>query len=327
LAGLLLLELALKTGWFDGLDNPRPIWIPPKYKALDRSIDYRNYEFAKTRPFGFTDEARSLQKPPGSYRIAVLGDSFIWGDGLPYEQVWSHRLERKIRDRYQNVELLSWGMCDLQTDDELAFLQKHGIRYDIDFLIVGFVTNDPDMGDYPQKYLEWQNSHYFAYIKKVFPNATAFLSSYLNAFLYERFLSDYGYQNWENKLYTDENLTKYGKLLQEFSAYCEENSIPLLFVLTPNSHAPIFQEKYRKIIPLLERAGIDFFNLYPLVVRDLGHYSLRQLWANPADGHPGALVHEVYAKEVFEYLRENILDTDSRVCRLSCVDSSGDRMR
>ena len=323
---LLILELALMTGWFDGLDKPRPIWIPPKYKTLDLEIDYRNYEFAKEKPFRFTDQVRSLQKPPGSYRIAVLGDSFVWGDGIPYEQAWSHRLEQRIREGYQNVELLSWGRRGLQTDDELAFLKKYGIRYDIDFLIVGFVTNDPDMGGYSQRYLGWQNCSYLNYVKKLFPNAITFVSSYLNSFLYERVLADYGYRNWEDKLYADENLAKYAKLLQDFSAFCEENSIPLLFALTPNSYVPSFQEKYRKIIPLLEQAKIDFLNLYPAVVRDLGHYPLRQLWANPADGHPGELVHEVYAKEVFEYLQVNVLDTDARVCSMRSSDSAGDRM-
>jgi hypothetical protein len=42
---------------------------------------------------------------------------------------------------------------------------------------------------------------------------------------------------------------------------------------------------------------------------ELGKYQNRALWANPADGHPGNLVTEVYAKHVFSYLNEEILKT------------------
>lgn len=304
---LLILELMLRTGWFDGVDNPKPIWIPLKYKQLDQQIDRANHEFAKNNPYGFTDTVRSISKPEGVYRIAVLGDSFIFGDGVPYEEVWSHKLEKRIYANYENVELMNWGRNGWQTTQELAFLVEHGVKYDIDLLVVGFVTNDPDMGDYRQKYVEFKNYNIYRYLSYLFPNAMDFTSSYIDAFLYEHFLTDYGYVNWEDQLYSSNNLMKYANVLRYLSSYCKENSIRLLFVFTPNSYSARFDKIYQKIIPIFQQTGIDYLNLYPAVVRDLKHYSTRQLWANPADGHPGTLVTDVYADEVFKYLQQNVL--------------------
>ncbi|MBI1880030.1 MAG: hypothetical protein HYR94_17735 [Chloroflexi bacterium] len=309
LGTLAIIELVLATGQFDDLDNPKPVWIPPKYKALDRRIDSVNFEYAKRNPYGFTDKIRSMHKPAEVFRIAVLGDSFIWGDGIPYDQVWSHKLENKILTQYKNAELVSWGKNGWETIDELKFLEETGVNYNIDFLIVGFVTNDADVGNYQQKYLKWQESTFFRYTAKLFPRTIEFFSSHINILLYEKYLTDYGYDNWREKLYSEDNLKQYLSVLWSISEFCEQNSIPLLFVLTPNTPDPDFQEKYEKIIPLLEQAKINYLNLYPAVVREFKNYNPRQLWANPADSHPGTLLTEVYANEVFAYLQQNVLES------------------
>lgn len=41
--------------------------------------------------------------------------------------------------------------------------------------------------------------------------------------------------------------------------------------------------------------------------RDLGHINQRKLWANPGDGHPGTLMTDVFAKEVFNYLEREAI--------------------
>jgi hypothetical protein len=46
------------------------------------------------------------------------------------------------------------------------------------------------------------------------------------------------------------------------------------------------------------------------VVKELSGYGIRELWANPANGHPGDLVTDVYARYSMDYLLENIPDSD-----------------
>ena len=78
------LEWALRAGFLNGIDTPHPVWIPPRFKKMDREIDLLNYEYAQTNPYRFTDVVRSKEKQKGVSRIAILGDSFVFGDGIPY---------------------------------------------------------------------------------------------------------------------------------------------------------------------------------------------------------------------------------------------------
>ena len=89
---LLLCYLALK------------IYVGPAPKAdgltdwqkFNDSLNLANKNFAEKHPYKFTDRPRNVEKDSGIFRIAVLGDSFIWGDGLPYDSAWSHKLEQRI---------------------------------------------------------------------------------------------------------------------------------------------------------------------------------------------------------------------------------------
>jgi len=99
--------------------------------------------------------------------------------------------------------------------------------------------------------------------------------------------------------------------LKDMSEYCHARHIQMLFVMTPENHHPWLQQRFEKIIPLLKNAHIDYLNLYPAVYQELHHIPNRKLWANPADGHPGDRVTDVYARHVYRYLM------DQRYFRLS----------
>lgn len=304
---LLLFEFVLISGVFDDLDNPAPVWFPPKYKEIDELILQHNARYARQNPYLFTDMDRDREKAEGSFRIAVIGDSFIWGHGVPYDDVWSHRLARRIAEESPDVEVMSWGRNGWQTLHQLEFMQKHGVDYDIDLLVVGFVTNDPDVGAIPKKRLMWQESALVKAIAKVLPNVTSFIADHINAMLYRSFLKDYGYAAWEDSLYSEENLQRYARVLQVFSHFCRSNDIRMLFVLTPSNHdRGRYEGKYRKIRPLLENAGIEYLDLLPVVQQEFGQYGLRELWANPVNGHPNPEVNEIFAREVFDYLKTRV---------------------
>ena len=114
-------------------------------RDIDRLIDLNNYKFSKGNPYGFTDIKRSKIKKEDTKRIAILGDSFVWGDGLPYDQTWSHKLSEMIRNHgYDNYEVMSCGRNGWSTKDELNWLVDHGFEYEIDILILAWTANDLD---------------------------------------------------------------------------------------------------------------------------------------------------------------------------------------
>lgn len=304
-----IFEAVLSFGVFDRIHAPNPVWIPLKYRKLDQQINLVNTNFSADKPHRFNDSLRLISKPKGKKRIAILGDSFVWGDGVPYDVIWSHKLEKKIMDYSEGrIEVLSWGGNGWSTMDEFEFLKKYGIEYDIDFLIVGFVDNDVCMRDpYVFQILIQPNSYSLGPIRKVYPLATDFMVTYLNTF-YNKFI--YNKNPAPYRWYAKENLQEYFQLLAEFRKLCESKSIRLLFALTPVTYEKDYETLFQKVIPLFERAGISYLDLYPAISRKLGVVSPRTLWANPANHHPGNLDTEVFADEVFSYLKENrILDS------------------
>ncbi|MFC2061233.1 hypothetical protein ACFLUV_01830 [Elusimicrobiota bacterium] len=299
------IERILAIGWLDNHGN----WKPPKYQQLNKSIDMYNSAFANNNPYFFTDKNWDMQKQDGIYRIAVLGDSFIWGDGIVYNKVWSYKLRKKINAKYKNVELLSWGKNGWHTGNEFEFMKDIGINYNIDLVVIGFVINDPNYaGNNKAKYLKWHEKQFFKKLAIVFPNTTSYFLHYIYTFLCSTVLNDYGYMNWVDKLYTEGNLKRYSKLLQSFSIFCKQNSVELLFVLTPHNCNTSYQKKYSEIIRLLKKEKIEYLNLFPAVYSKFKNYPIKKLWSNPANGHPGELLTDVYADEVYKYFKKNTLN-------------------
>lgn len=301
---LIGLEVLLSLGLFDQMRSSKPIWIPYRWQKLNEEINAPNWKRHSSHPYGFNDREYTKSKPTGVVRLAVLGDSFIWGDGLPEEKRWSRRLEFLLREKYPELEVFHWGQCGWSTLDELAFLLREGLAYQIDYLVVGFVSNDPDVKDIEQKHLQWHTLRRFRFLREVFPDSFEFLKSYFNRFLEETILPDYGYDSWEARLYSRENLEKYRWVLEKFASVVRRHKLPTIFVMTPHSHHVYFRKVFDKVIPLFREVGLEYYDLYPVVKERLGGVPVRELWANPANAHPGERLSQLFAEEVFRILED-----------------------
>lgn len=80
---------------------------------------------------GLRDEETPYEKPPGVYRIVLLGDSRAFGYGLPIEKHFSTLLEGYFR----NVEVVNMGVSGYGVDQELLLLQSEGFKYQPDVVI------------------------------------------------------------------------------------------------------------------------------------------------------------------------------------------------
>lgn len=93
---------------------------------------------------GYRDLERTLEKPPGTWRIAVLGDSVTFGWGVRLEDVFTQRIEKRFNqrpDRY-TYEVLNFGVPAYNTAQEVADFEAHGLAYDPDVVLLIFVDND-----------------------------------------------------------------------------------------------------------------------------------------------------------------------------------------
>ncbi|KAF0155076.1 MAG: hypothetical protein FD159_2332 [Syntrophaceae bacterium] len=301
-----ILEIGLRYAP-SNLEQEAPLWIPYEQKMMNARINEAHNTRSKLNRYGFNDQEYALRKAPGLTRIAVLGDSFIWGVGVEDQVIWTNKLARLLNQNGVKSEILNWGKPGWSTLDEYRFLKSDGARYDFDLLLVGFVVNDPVMDESNIKLFIYTGGIIDRLLvqpvsRYLFPNAISLSVDLVNSFFNSFF--GYGYTNWLNKVYTEENLKQYQALLKEMSEYCHARQIRMLFVMTPENHHSWLQQRFEKIIPLLKNAKIDYLNLYPAVHEELHHIPNRKLWANPGDGHPGDRVTDVYARHTYRYLMD-----------------------
>jgi hypothetical protein len=298
------LEIILSIGYFDNLGSDDPIWVPYSYRLQDEEIDNKHRVIAEKNKYGFNDINRQYnRKSKNVLRIAILGDSFVWGDGVEDSVRWGYKLEQKLLDNKFDVEVMQWGVNGWATKDERDFLQKEGYKFDLDIIIVGVVINDVNSDGIRQRELIHKDGILYKCIKetiiKIFPNAVTFLIDYLNQFT-NNYL-DYGYVNWLNKIYNEKNLLIWEKELKDIMKFGEKHDVHILFVLTPENYSSYVGQKFKLLEERFKNLQASYLNLFSYLKSELSEIPIRKLWANPADGHPGDKLTELYAKYVTEY--------------------------
>ena len=156
LFALLLSELAVRI-----------LGLAPEVKAIDtesadcvyqRSTNpilgfelkagYRNDDpdyvatYERTNAHGLRDRERSLEKPPATRRILLLGDSVVEGHGLAETVTISRHWEALYTD--SKTEVLNFGVSAYCTLAEIELLERKGLAFDPDVVVVLFVENDFD---------------------------------------------------------------------------------------------------------------------------------------------------------------------------------------
>lgn len=94
---------------------------------------------------GLRDTEHSFKKPKNTYRILGLGDSFTYGYGVSFEQTYLYQLEKMLSHKNStgtNIEIIKAGMPGYWPEPERILLEKYGMQYMPDLVLVGFTPRD-----------------------------------------------------------------------------------------------------------------------------------------------------------------------------------------
>lgn len=91
---------------------------------------------------GFRDREFEPARREGVARIVALGDSITFGNGIPLADTWPKRLERLLLDAGRPTEVLNLGVGGYDTLQEAVMLERIGLRYAPDEVVVCFCMND-----------------------------------------------------------------------------------------------------------------------------------------------------------------------------------------
>lgn len=98
--------------------------------------------------YGFRERDFASPKPPGIYRVMVLGDSLTWGVGLALEERYTEVAEELLNRGSDGprFEVLNFGLTGNPTVVERDILLAYKDRVEPDLIVVGFCSNDPQPG-------------------------------------------------------------------------------------------------------------------------------------------------------------------------------------
>jgi hypothetical protein len=100
----------------------------------------------KGNSLGFRDREHEREKPEGVYRILAIGDSISMGLMVEVsEDVYTSVLERTLREKNPNVEVLNFGVSGYNTQQEVAMLVEKGLDYAPDLVLLQYCLNDRQM--------------------------------------------------------------------------------------------------------------------------------------------------------------------------------------
>lgn len=96
---------------------------------------------------GMRDREHSLTPTPGTFRILLMGDSFMEALQVPEDSMLATLMERDLtRASGRPVEVINAGVSGWGTDDALRYLTEYGLAYKPDLVVVAMTLHN-DISD------------------------------------------------------------------------------------------------------------------------------------------------------------------------------------
>jgi hypothetical protein len=283
-------------------------------QSYDNSIRERlkpNLDFivkgvrTSTNAHGMKDRPYALQKPPATYRFALLGGSPELGMGVPIDQTMDNILEDHLSEspewsRYKSVEILNFAAGKYTLMEHVAVTENliEAFSPDAIMLYLHYVDESDRMIASVAKNMIDGRAKEYPYL--------ADLAESLNI-------------NGGTDLYTAVNRLKpfkdelYFWALERIARFCDEKEIELVIMyMGVLIYEPDASRRSKaKIMPYLTTHDFNVIDLYDVY----DGQDKAALMIAPWDDHPNAKGHALLADAIFREMKKNkswFLKTDSQ---------------
>jgi hypothetical protein len=153
LVGSTVLALGLAEAYFRFFDPQSivPRYVEASHFGIRKNIGHvRGVMSTAEFHHGFTTNSQGFRgrteyapvKPPGTFRIIVLGDSVTLGHGVEDGETFAAIAQREL-GQSRPVEVINMGVSGFGTAEELVQLQQTGLSYQPDLIVLAYFPNDP----------------------------------------------------------------------------------------------------------------------------------------------------------------------------------------
>lgn len=271
---------------------------PRGYFDADGGLRYR------INRHGFRGPEWSEHKAPGTLRVMLLGDSFVFGEGVRWPDTLGEQLEVILgNDLGRPVEVINVATSGWSTQDEGIYLTKVGRAFEPDLVLVVYVLND---AGYPVGVDLWED------FRHAYEVPDWLRHSWLASFVYARIVRDRGGRRYVESMVESGRkegerwgwsfiwLDRMQQTSREIGARFAVALFPFLYRLD-ESHP--FLPLHEMVRATCERLGIPFEDLLEAFMgRDYA-----DLWVHPSDQHPNEVGQRIAAEAIARFVRERDL--------------------
>ena len=300
-------------------DTPE-MYVESKNNILRRELKpgYKGIYFGapiEINSKGFRDYEYDIYKTKEVYRVALLGDSMCFGQGLVLEDTYAKVLESLLNNKrdFIKIQVLNFCVPGYNTVEEYEYLKSKVIFYKPDLVIQNFFLNDIlptgktslEKSSHGSSYLLCKKSLNLlkekSYFVQFILSRIATLTRRIG--LHMGYISDFhGAYERDNGLWLECQ-----KQILNIKQFTENSATEYLVMIVPflselNKYHPLRNE-----IDIVEifckDNNIDNLNLFPYFYG----YKAESLWINPINGHPNKKAHAIMANAVGKYILTNHL--------------------
>ena len=246
----------------------------------------------QTNSAGYRDSEFFVEKKPGTIRLALLGDSFAFGEGVKPQDVGANLLEPLLTAKAGcPVEIYNFAVQGYSTRQEAIILDQVALKYNPDAVVVWFFFNDIQ-NHRDDSQLEVLNKTPWLFPSLMSVSRVAFWSSQLvkkSALekYFTRLINRYqpGRPQWEVTL----------GYLRQMARSAQAKGIPILLFSHPQvsqMQQEPFEGLYRLVVTAAQQSGYQAFDLLPAFA---GHKN-ETLAVHESDQHPNEIAHRLAAR-------------------------------
>ncbi|MBI4341847.1 MAG: hypothetical protein HY599_00595, partial [Candidatus Omnitrophica bacterium] len=253
-------------------------------------------------------------KPPGTYRILGLGDSFAFGWGVEAEESFLKVLQARLNaDGRRLYEVVNAGIPGFGTYEALRLLEVRGLSYEPDAVILAFYEGNDFQNnrEAPRRRMITPEG----YLKDVTdPSPALTQHSRLAALVHGQWARVHTKRGFA------EGVRATQSLLQQMHTLLEQRRIPLALVLIPDQDAKVYgrapllrlydrvvggmelSQARRELEAFCRNHGIWFYQLSDRFGGDQDSSALRL-----NDTHFNPAGHRAAAEEIHRFLERSVL--------------------
>jgi hypothetical protein len=257
-------------------------------------------------------------KPPATYRILGLGDSFTLGVGVKDDDTFLHRLQLALNagpPRPEHFEVLNAGVAGYNTRDEVVYLERRWLSLDPDLVLIVFYINDAyddaailNMGQGLAIRDEPSTLGHYSFLYDLVQHTWRKRqeSKDLEAYYHQVYFTDaQNFLTHPGEFKMDWTVSR--AALEHAAQLTRERNIKFGVVMFPELYrlkgGYPFLPVHALVRETCERAGVPFLDLLD-TFRGQDDASL---WVHPSDHHPNERAHGLAEGAIEQFIRKTFL--------------------